>query len=353
MSPAPRSPITVLKGADDVLLGRAVTDLIDELVGDADRFLMVEELGIDAHLTVDEDAYDIGRVMDAARTPPFLTERRIVLVRNAAVFSTKELVAPLVEHLADPLDTTILVLIWEKDPRPGHQGAIAPVPRSLVDAISGAGGQVIDTGAGRGQERSRWLADQVSASSLRLDPRARARLEEHLGEDMGGLPGILTTLEGVFGPGATLGVDDIAPFLGQAGDVAPWDLTDAIDRADVPGALAVLDRMLAGGDRHPLQVLATLTTHYLRMLEVDSPDIRGEKMAAERLGITGKQSTFPARKALTGAQRLGSERLAQFVSLLAEADLHLHGARSWPPELVVEVLVARLAGRSRGAGARR
>jgi DNA polymerase-3 subunit delta len=96
--------------------------------------------------------------------------------------------------------------------------------------------------------------------------------------------------------------------------------------------------------------MATLTNHYLRMLRLDDPDVRGEKAAAEVLGIKG--STFPAKKALTGAERLGSDRLAEVVELLARADLDLHGARAWPPDVVVEVLVARLAGRTRAASRR-
>jgi DNA polymerase-3 subunit delta len=93
--------------------------------------------------------------------------------------------------------------------------------------------------------------------------------------------------------------------------------------------------------------MATLTNHYLRMVRLDDPTIRGDKAAAEVLGIKG--STFPAKKALDGARRLGPERLGEFGRLLAEADLDLHGAKAWPPELVIELLVARLAGRSRAA----
>ena len=316
--------------------------------------MLVEELGIDQHLNADDDGYDMGRLIDAAQTPPFLTDRRIVLARHSGVFSTKELVAPLVAYLEDPLPTTTLVLVWEKDPRPPRSSKLAAVPKSLSDAITAAGGTVMDTSAGSGKARSDWFAQQLKDSPLRFDPRASKHLAEHLGEEMGRLPGVLTTLEGVFAAGTKVGVADIEPFLGAAGDVAPWDLTDAIDNGDVTTALDVLDRMLVGGGRHPLQVLAVLTTHYLRMLEVSSPEIRGEQMAAERLGIAGKQSTFPAKKALAGAQRLGQERLGEFVSLLARADLDLHGARNWPPELVVEVLVARLAGRTRSgrSGAR-
>lgn len=347
MGPVTTAPILLLKGGDEVLLGNAVTELVRALVGDEDRSLLVEELSIDHHITPEDDGYDIGRLVDAAQTPPFLTDRRIVLVRHAGVFSTKELVAPLVAYLDDPLATTILVLVWEKDPRPQRSTRVAAVPKSLSDAITAAGGSAIDASAGTGRSRSDWFDQQLKDSGVRFDPRASKRLAEHLGEEMGRLPGLLRTIEGVFAAGTKVTADDIEPYLGSAGDVAPWDLTDAIDNGDVAASLEILRRMLVGGARHPLQILAVLSSHYLRMLEVDSPGIRGEKMAAERLGIAGRQSTFPARKALTGAQALGPERLGEFVSLLARADLDLHGARNWPPELVVEVLVARLAGRTR------
>ncbi len=341
--------IVVLKGSDEVLLGAALTELLDELVGGDDRSLLVEELSIDHHIGPDGEDYDIGRLVDAAQTPPFLTDRRIVVARHSAVFSTKELAAPLVSYLGDPLTSTILVLVWEKDPRPQRAQKVPAVPKSLVDAITAAGGTIVDTSAGSGQARSEWFAEQLKVSPIRFDARASKYLAEHIGDEMGRLPGVLTTLAGVFAPGTKVTADDIEPFLGAAGDVVPWELTDAIDRGDVSGSLELLQRMLIGGARHPLQVLAVLSSHYLKMLEVESPEIRGEKMAAERLGIVGKQSTFPAKKALAGAQRLGAERLGEFVKLLAQADLDLHGAKNWPPELVVEVLVARLAGRTRSS----
>jgi DNA polymerase-3 subunit delta len=152
---------------------------------------------------------------------------------------------------------------------------------------------------------------------------------------------VLKTLVATFGPGARLGVDDIAPYLGAAGSVPPWELTDAIDRGDVPAAVERLTRMLESGDRHPLQVMVTLTSHIERMLALSGSSARSERDAAALLGMKG--STFPARKALDGSRRLGPERLARAVNLLADADLDLRGNTAWSPELVMEVLVARLA----------
>lgn len=345
------APVFLVKGSDEVILSEEVTALVRDLVGEGDRVLMLAELSVDDH-ALEQGGYTIGPVVDASQTPPFLSERRVVLVRNAAVFSTKEAVAPIVAYLADPLPSTSLVLVWEKDPRPGRQQKTPAVPKTLADAVTTAGGIVVDTSPGSGRAQGGWIDERISASPLVLDPAARRMLVDHLGSDVNRLNGLLDTLQSVFGPGARVSAPDIEPYLGAAGDVAPWDLTDAIDNGDVAGSLAVLDRMLVGGARHPLQVMATLTNQYLRMLRLDDPSIRGEKEAADVLGIKG--STFPAKKALDGARRLGTDRLAEVAALLAQSDLDLHGTKAWPPELVVEVLVARLAGRNRsGARSRR
>ena len=153
--------------------------------------------------------------------------------------------------------------------------------------------------------------------------------------------GVLGTLTGSFGPGARLGVADVEPYLGEAGGVPPWELTDALDKGDIAGALAKLHRMTVGGGRHGLQIMATLHGHYARMLVLDGAAVTGEKDAAQLLGLKG--STFPARKALSQARRLGHERVVQAIDLLAAADIDLRGGKAWPDGLVLEVLVARLA----------
>jgi DNA polymerase-3 subunit delta len=184
------------------------------------------------------------------------------------------------------------------------------------------------------------MVDKLRAAPVKLDNRAAQRLGEHLGEDLNRLNGILQVLRTAYGDGATVSVDQLEPFLGDAGGVAPWDLTDAIDKGDAATALALLHRLIKGGDRHPLVVMATLHRHYGQMLRLDGSGAHDEKAAAQVLGLKG--STFPAKKALTSARRLGSPKIRRAVSLLAEADLDLRGAKSWPEELVMEVLIARL-----------
>src|SRR5205814_3172655 len=101
---------------------------------------------------------------------------------------------------------------------------------------------------------------------------------------------------------ASLGSEEVAPFLGEAGGVAPWELTDAIDRGDTEGALEVLHRMSGAGQRHPLVVMGTLHRHYAAMLRLDGAPVHAQADAAALLGT---RTTFVAGKALREARRLG------------------------------------------------
>ena len=322
-----RAPVHFVRGEDESLVRDAVQTLIDDLVGDDDRTLAVEDL--------DSDDYPMGALVDAAQTPPFLTARRVVVGRGLQRFSTAEAVAPLVGYLTDPLESTSLVLVWTS----------GRVPKPLLDAVKAAGGVQVDASPGHNAKAQQaWFHDQLAAAAVRLDARAAKALADTVGEDVGRVASVLAALESTFGPGAKLGEADVVPYLGEAGGLAPWELTDAIDRGDITTALERLHRMLGGGERHALQLLSTLHGHYGRMLALDGADVRGDKDAADILGMKG--STFPAKKALDQSRRLGSGRITAAIQLLARADRDLRGERSWPDALVLEVLVARLANMS-------
>jgi DNA polymerase-3 subunit delta len=182
----------------------------------------------------------------------------------------------------------------------------------------------------------------MRVARVRLDTEAESLVETHLGQDINRLGAVLEVLSAAYGDGARLSAADVAPYLGEAGSVAPWDLTDAIDAGRTQDALTALHRLLGGADRHPLVVLAILHRHVQSMLRIDDPAIRSELQAAQAMGIGKGRSTYPAKKALASARRWGSGRIEQGIGLVADAELDLKGASACPEELVLEVLVARL-----------
>jgi DNA polymerase III subunit delta len=314
--------VHLLTGDDESVLRAAVNTLVQSLVGDGDRSLMVDDF--------DAEDYTLGAVVDAAHTAPFLTERRVVVARMAGRFTTDEL-GPLVGYLADPLPSTELVIEWGSQRR----------PKPFDEALTKAGATIISTAPpNRARDRNGWVEAQAKAIGVRLNAAAVALVVGHLGEDVGSLDGVLRTLSATFGSGTVLGPEQVEPFLGDAGGVPPWDLTDAIDGGRTSRAIELLGRMLGAGERHPLQVMAILQGHYGKLATLDGRELRTEADAAAALGI---KPGYPARKAMEQARRLGGTSIRRAIDLLAAADLDLRGRRDLDSALVIEILVARLS----------
>ena len=179
---------------------------------------------------VDEYAgedYEVGALADAAQTPPFLTDRRVVVgprpapVQGRASSPRSSPTSPI------RCPTTALVLVWEA-------GA---VPKALLDAVKKVGGDQVDTSpgsrrpatSGRGSPSGSPSPGSTStgppSTCVADDARRGRRPARRAAGDARGRP---------TAPGAKLGADDVEPFLGEAGGVPPWELTDAIDRGDIP-----------------------------------------------------------------------------------------------------------------------
>src|SRR4029453_17857609 len=141
------APVSLVRGDDDVILRNATRELIHRLLGDLDAGLAVDEIGGDRFQPSDGSEPSIAPLVQAAQTPPFLTDRRVVVGRDLDIFTRAEQVAPLVAYLEDPLPTTSLVLVW----------AQGRVPRSVTEAVKACGGEQVDTSPGRKVEA--WVAD--------------------------------------------------------------------------------------------------------------------------------------------------------------------------------------------------
>ena len=335
--------VEFIAGGDPTVLSRLVSDVVTRLVGQAEASLAVTELREENYTSAD-GSVSVQAVVDAAQTPPMLSSHRVVVARHLGVFSDTRALEPVIDYLAEPLATTRLLLVWEKG---ATQSQLRPAPAALRTAVEAAGGVCHRAEVGRGREGRTWLTEQLAGAPVVLDRTATDLLAEHLGEDRVRVWAILDTLAGAYGPGTRLGAGDVAPFLGARGTVPPWELTDAIGKGDIGGALGCLQRLSGPEAMHHLQILAILRNHFDRMLHLDGSGARDEAAAAEILreaGLARKgASTYGARQALAASRRLGSDSLGRAISLLAAADLDLRGRTALDPAAVLEVLVARLS----------
>lgn len=326
-------PVHVLTGDDPVLLSEASSALLRELLGDRSPDGVVDEFS--------GDEYQLSSAVMAAATVSMFGER-IVVARNAGRFSGDDL-APLLAYLEEPNPDSTLVIVWERPVTAGV--AKKPFAKKLGDAVKAAGGVVTATSAPtQAKQVSAWVHERLAASELKFAPATEARITSHLGEEVNRLGALVETLEASFAKGTRIDPDMVEPYLSTAGGVPPWDLTDALNSGDVSKAVTTARRMMLGGGRHPLQLMATLQNHYEAILKLDGTGVRTESQAADLLGM----KPFPAKKILGASRRLGSDGVRQAIRLLAKADVDLRGYTAVPAEATLEVLVGRLAALARG-----
>lgn len=307
---------------DPSLISLELSTLVDGLVGDDDRALLVEEF----------DAADMNMslfaIADALSTLPLFSDRRIVIVRNVHDFQSEDLEV-FAQSVEGKVDSAVLVLT-----------ITGRIPKVLNDVLKKTGATTIGANVGtKSADRLEWVEAHLIEAGVSCAADAIRLIVQWLGEDASKLAGLIDTLKSTFGSDKKLTRDDVDSFLGEAGGVAPWDLTDAIEAGNTSKALVNLHRMMGGGGAHPMQLLALLSNRYANMMRLDGTSVQTSNDAAQLLGM----KEFPARKILEEYRRLGSDGIAQALTLLATADVDLRGGKDWEPEWVMEVLVARLS----------
>ena len=118
--------IHLITGDDESLVLGAAGEVVKRLVGDDDRTLMVDDF--------DGDEYELRAVVDAAQTPPFLTDKRVVVARGVGRFD-EDAVAVILGYLDDPLPSTELVLVAGR----------GRMPKVLTDALKKADAAIVDS----------------------------------------------------------------------------------------------------------------------------------------------------------------------------------------------------------------
>ena len=317
----------------------AVHNVVANALGDLDPSFALQDFTV-RDVTSSATESVIARVMEALNTPAFLADRRVVVVRDAQLLVAEE-AGWLIGWMADPAPATTLVLC-----------VVGTKSNKLVKAAH----DVVEVNVGsRTADRVSFVESKLSEYRVSIDRPTAQAIADQVGDDVARVDALARTLQSIFGS-VPLNIHQIEPYLGDAGDVPEWDLTDAIDLGDAAQAIVTARRMLDSKGRGGLQIVNILQRHFLRMARLDGSGARGDDDAASLLGI----NRYPAGKALRASQRLGAERISAAVHLITNADMDLKGGVSYGGKdlntdldvtdlTVVEVLVARLAKMTQGA----
>jgi len=332
--------LTAVVGNDATIVNDMVVTLIAELLDGLDPASALEDFAAkDGGDSDDESAPVIQRVLEALNTPPFIVPARVVVLRE-------------VQHVSG--DDAEELVRWAGSPTPGVRLLVSSTGGRAKTKIVKSATRVVDVTVGsKAKDRLEFVGERFDAQDVHMSTAVAQQVADRLGDELARADSLARTLKSVYGS-APLTFAQIEPYLGDAGDVPEWDLTDAIDQGRVTQAITTARRMLDSEGRVGVQVVNILQRHYLKMARLEGSGASTGEQAAEIIG----GHAFPAQKLVRSARILGPDRIASAIAMVTRADLDLKGGADYGGSrggvdrtalTVVEVLVARLAKLSEAA----
>ncbi len=249
-----------------------------------------------------------ARILESARTLPFLGSRRLVLVLECDQYKADQL-NEFLPYFEQPVETTCLALSGGKlDQRTRFAKSLAAKGRLHIFKKMYPR-QVLP-----------WLKERARLRGKQLSLGAQEMLSELAGLGLGALDSELEKLSLFVGARASIGEADVAAVTGKGRLYTIFDFTDALAAGRLDRAMSAYDQLDALGEP-PVKVLAMVVRLYRQVLQarqvVESRGGLEDVQQVLRLPPTAARTLFQA------AQKTNAASLAADLRRLLMTDLAL------------------------------
>lgn len=236
--------VYLLQGEDDIEKS-ALGHEFEELVEEGLRAFNVERIHAGDATTGDRLIATVGSLIDAARTLPMMSPRRVVIVLQAdALLAPKresEAAARAMDELErfiqkpEPLTTLVLVA-----------GTLDK--RSRMFKLLAKQATIVECGAIEDlADAERWIRNRVAAAGSQIEPAGARLLAERCGTDVKRLRQDTERLLLYALGQKAVTLADVREIVGPAALQDDWAMTNAIEAADTATALRQLALMMDSG----------------------------------------------------------------------------------------------------------
>ncbi len=265
-------------------------------------------------------------IVEEAQTCPFLAERRVVLVRNAAVYQKESAARPLFDYLESPNDTTLLMLVAAQIDK-----------RSKLYKACDKAGQVIECPQLTARGVEQWIKDEAGSRGKKISAEAVQELAARAGNRLGDVNNALEVVVGYVGERQDITGDDVRAACADVAEEEIWTLTDTIAASRTGHALSALRKLTEFGKK-PDEILGIINW----LLEI-----------AYAVALSGPSppgvSPFVAKKVAPLARKLGTKKLRDAFALCTDTHFMIRST-GVDENLALELLVVKLAAPGRRKG---
>jgi DNA polymerase-3 subunit delta len=325
-------------GDDEYLKDEMLHQIIDAAVDPATR-----DFNLDVRRGGEIDAESLLSLLS---TPPMMADRRVVVVKDVQALK-KDARAALERYLAAPSPDVVAVLV-------------APVGAKLDAALSETATSVAFEPL-TGDRVPKWVVHHVTTLlKASITPTAVDLLISAVGNDLPQLAAELDKLAS-YTNGTPIDEDAVSAVVGVRRGETLGDLLDRVLAHDAPGALAVVDHVLAQPKTTAVSIVMALTTQMLALAWARAARDRGFPAVGierELFSLLKESSAFPGRpwgEAVSAWNRASggwnASELEAAIDALLAADYALKESRLSSDEQVIASLVLTLCGAPRRAAA--
>lgn len=315
-------PVYLIYGPEELLLEQAVERLQKRLSAIAD---------LDFNLDLfDGEQVLADEVVSAANTLPFMSERRLVIVRRADRMNTEGL-RVLAEYAANPNPDTTLVLVASK---------IAKNTRifKAVDALGG----VAEYKAPAKREYASTVVRMFAERGKRVGLDAAEVLVRAVGYDLRRLAVEIEKIASYTGDEATLSRAQVEEVMSTSATTSIFDLLDAIGTRDTRLALRLVARLVDEGESvhgmHAMGVRHVCNLVSTRALMDRDADMSPTPLVSREIGVREWQ----ARNLVSQARRFETAELVDALRAAAAGEAEMKTSRD--PRLVFELWLMAVCG---------
>jgi DNA polymerase III subunit delta len=196
------------------------------------------------------------------------------------------------------------------------------VPAALVKAVQKAGGQIAEESQVKPRELPRWIVQRASEMGLQLDNQGARALLAQVGDRQQRLLRELEKLALEYGPGASVGVEEVQECCAGSAERKLWTLADALVAGDEKGATRALLELRQQGERLP-GLLYNMVRRLRDALAIAEALAAGQ--APAQIKKTLRMPGFAADRLIADAGRRDVEAYRRGLILMADLELESRG----------------------------
>lgn len=221
------NPVYILMGEEDYYL--------DLLVANFEKYAVPEtERDFDYSLFYGNDV-DIDYLIGAAKQFPFMSERRLVILKEAqSLPNAKKQLEKLAPYLENPAPATVFVLVYKGEP--------FAATSQLMKAVKSSGGVVFRSDPPRDYQLLGHARDYCQQKKTSIDDNALQLLCEWVGLPLSKLFGEIDKLASI-GSGRRITEEDVRKNIGNSREFGSFDFVDALSHKNYPKALQIVKYM--------------------------------------------------------------------------------------------------------------